>query len=143
MKYLVAVDGTNESHFAFEKCFQMFRKGDSISLLHVTNLDQFIESEDLNYTAFNDGNTKMMMQAESLLQSYETKLKEAQIESKRILLTAGSPAEKICEIAGEDQVDFIILGTHYRNPLQKLLRGSIFGVCDTQYEMWCDCGATR
>ena len=42
-----------------------------------------------------------------------------------VLVRSGSPAEVICEVAREADVDLIIMGTHGRSGLQHALLGSI------------------
>jgi nucleotide-binding universal stress UspA family protein len=56
------------------------------------------------------------------MQAADPKLRELRLETKMV---EGHPAETICRVAKEEGCDLIVMGTHGRSGLGRLLLGSV------------------
>lgn len=109
---LCPVDNSRNSSVAFDLISRIVRPGNKVILLHVTGAaDQPLSIKD-----------SWMNRAESQLR--DSIMSERSVEVEHLTL-AGAPAEIICMVAKSKRADLIVMGTHGRTGLSRMMMGSV------------------
>ncbi len=119
-RILVAVDGSSNSDFAVAQALSMATTCNS-RLFAITVVDI--------YPFYMEGapgvKEKAEKEARNILRNVEEKAKEANISCETILRVGHQPHEFIVKDAKEKNIDLIVMGTHGRTGLKKLVMGSV------------------
>jgi nucleotide-binding universal stress UspA family protein len=119
-RILVAVDGSVYSEYAVDQAISMGALCNSeIFVVTVVDLhpDQMAVAPALM--------EKMSEEARGLIESARQKVEDANIQCETIVHTGGQAHEFIIKEAKDKDVDLIVLGTHGRTGLKRLLVGSV------------------
>ncbi len=109
---LCPVDNSRNSSVAFDVISRLVKPGDKVILLHVTSAgDPPLSLED-----------SWMQRSESELR--DRILAEHNVEFEHLTLP-GSAADVITSVARRKKVDLIVMGTHGRTGLSRLMMGSV------------------
>lgn len=124
---LVALDGSEQSWKAFEYAISHFEGGE-ITVLHVVDPTEGFHTgmEGWSYDQMLFEN--LMDAGEQLCEEAETRAEEADILASTTLNTAveaGRPARTILEYADDHGVDHIVIGSHGRSGISRVLLGSV------------------
>jgi nucleotide-binding universal stress UspA family protein len=112
-------DFSAASHYALELAFSLARDhGARVVLLHVVE-PPFYGDEPLLLTSTLENLRK---EAENWFATLPKP--HGDIEAKEVI-AEGEPVREILRVAAEEQADFIVLGTHGRTGLSRLLMGSV------------------
>jgi nucleotide-binding universal stress UspA family protein len=120
-KILVPVDGSEYSYKAAQfstSCAKQFNS--TVIILHCHKSD-FCYANDIDYDEIH---ARMEEKAEDLLDCYREVYDKEGIKHWEIIPDPPA-AQAIVKIAGKEEVDMIIMGTHGRTDLQGLLLGSV------------------
>lgn len=135
-KILIALDYSPAAETVAETGYRLARKmGSQVILLHVLNEPAYYTSESyspiMGYTGdFLYGNAGVVTlrqqdirdSIEAYLNSTRLHLGDATIET---MIAEGDAADVIVETAGTQGADIIVLGSHSRTGIEKLLMGSV------------------
>lgn len=126
-RILVPVDGSNTSNLALHEALRIAKDQQAtLRLVHV--VDETVIDGDIdgliNYAALRDA---LKQGGQHLLAKTVTTASSAGVEAESALLeTLGTrPANTIAEEARRWQADLIVIGTHGRHGLDRLIMGSI------------------
>jgi nucleotide-binding universal stress UspA family protein len=126
-RILVAIDGSETSKRALREAFQLAKDGKSaLRVLHVLDLVTFSTDTPSGFAAYEEalrvGGEQMLSDASDMAEkagvACETKLIEMEEHGRRI-------AEEIAEDAGAWRAELIVIGTHGRRGMNRLLLGSV------------------
>eukprot|EP00794_Sanderia_malayensis_P011283 gene11283-12463_t len=129
-KVLVAVDGSDNAERAFQFYMDnVYREGDLLNLVHITStphLPAFSFEKPMSFPVeeWQGKLQKQVIEAQELVGQFEA-LCESRKIAKKPHIVAGSPGEKICEIAENEKVSFIIIGSRGLNALRRTFTGSV------------------
>jgi nucleotide-binding universal stress UspA family protein len=127
---LAATDGSDHAERAVEVAAAIADIYDAkLILVHVLpdvvnehlpeHLEKLVEFERL------DVGEALNAIGESIIHQAQQKARKQGVKDIEIVLTTGSPAKEILEIAGRLDVDFIVMGSRGRGDLEGLLIGSV------------------
>ena len=119
-RILVAVDGSVYSEYAVDQAISMGNICNStIFIIHVVDLypEQMSVAPALM--------EKMSKDAQELLERTKEKIEQANIHCETIVRMGGQAHEFIIQEAKEKDIDLIVIGTHGRTGLKRLLIGSV------------------
>ncbi|APH05050.1 universal stress protein [Bacillus weihaiensis] len=136
-RILVAIDGSDESEWAFKKAVNIAKRN-SAKLL-ICNVIDARELSGVTYGLYAD--TRLSKEAETyahnLLEKRKQTAVEMGVEQVETLIKFGSPKTKISkEIAPEYDVDLIVCGATGMNTVERLMIGSVsenilrYATCD-------------
>ena len=126
-RILVAIDGSDTSKRALREALQLAKDGKSaLRVLHVLDLVTFSTDTPSGFAAYEEalrvGGEQMLSDASDMAEkagvSCETKLLELEERGRRI-------AEEIARDAEEWRAELIVIGTHGRRGMNRLLLGSV------------------
>jgi nucleotide-binding universal stress UspA family protein len=123
-KILVATDFSKESEAALDTAIGLALEGGaSIRLVHVVD-------EPVTAAAWSEGyGLDVAGLCERLLEQAERSLTQIQASHKEVPLSTmaviGHPARAIVEMAAEEHFDLIVVGSHGRHAISRLLLGSV------------------
>ncbi len=131
-KILVAVDGSPCSDKSLGRAIELASRYNSkLSLVHVIDNPLYMQmfgiynnyALDVGEESFVEGlkesGTKLLAYAERLALE---KLSKEQVTTN---LTFGHPADRICEVAVEENADLIVIGSQGMRALERILLGSV------------------
>ncbi|RLQ97945.1 universal stress protein [Falsibacillus albus] len=120
---LVAVDGSQEAEWAFEKAISITKRNSaSLTLVHVIDTRSYatVEAYDRNMTERAD------TYAEELLSRYKSEAEAAGIDHVKTMIEHGSPKAVIPnQVAKSVRADLIICGATGMSTLERFLIGSV------------------
>lgn len=121
MHVLVPVDGSDPSRAALEYTFEQF-DGDDVTALYV--MDPVEGSTSWGPGSAGDWLSEAEERAESILADVEERSADAdrRIETDSVV---GRPARAIVEYAEEHDVDHVVIGSHGRDGISRVLLGSV------------------
>lgn len=123
-RVLVAIDDSGPATVAFEYALTRFSDAEII-VLHVIDA---VDTTDIHYRVLpeecDQQREKATHTAETVLRTARTAADAAGIELTTATVV-GRPARQILAYADENDIDTIVMGTHGRSGLDRLLRGSI------------------
>jgi nucleotide-binding universal stress UspA family protein len=125
-KLLIPLDGTNFAEEALvEDAFPALRDDVELLLLHCVDLNRLLAFPPQPVTM----HAELIEQHERRCQAYidrlTTRLKEGTYASVRGLVETGHPVEAILRAAERENVDMIVMTTHGRSGLARLILGSV------------------
>jgi nucleotide-binding universal stress UspA family protein len=122
MKILVAYDGSEPAKKALDKAIEMTTSyGGELALLTVTE-----PVCPLGVTEEDCGKMDQILkkQTEEILSKVKQRLEEQSIKASA-LVRVGSPADEIINVAEQEKVDMIVLGSHGRHGAKRFFLGSV------------------
>lgn len=122
---LVPLDGSESSWDAVSYAFEQY-DGERITVLHVVDPIEgtYTGSDDYDSAAFD----RAVERGEELCEEAKAMLEEAGLDSSTIFETVvetGRPSHTILEVADERDADHIVMGSHGRSGLSRILLGSV------------------
>ena len=123
MKVLVPVDGSPASLRAVDFAIKMASQtpGTSLVLLNVQN----INAMELAGEAMGGGLQEMIAEASAKALNDAIRRLEAAGADFKTLVRSGQPAETIAQVAREEDIQHIVMGTRGLDSIQGLLMGSV------------------
>ncbi len=130
-KILVPIDGSAASSRGLDLAIKLSRdQGATLSLLHV--VDDLIAARGLDDTTdtraahFRDLRDRLRIEGEKTLAKAEAKVRKSGVASESAVRESlgGSVADAIVDQARKRRADLIVLGTHGRRGLARLVMGS-------------------
>jgi len=121
-KILVATDGSAESFKAIDRAVEL-AKSDNVEVIVVNVAEDFcpIGLVEVDCDTIRE---LVIKESKGIMAAAIGRLKEAGVQAKEIV-EFGSPAETIVEVADREKVDEIILASHGKHGVKKLLMGSV------------------
>lgn len=123
---LAPVDGSDYSEKAFEYILDKLSPG-TLTIVHVINpvsVWEYGDEESFDYESYQREQERRQQRAEELLASLKVQAEDAGIDTN-VVLTAGKPSKKILEVAEEETVDHIVMGSRGRSGVGRVLFGSV------------------
>lgn len=123
---LVPVDGSPQSEKAFEYVLEQLPEP-TITLLHVINpvhVFTYAHEDDFDFEGYRREEQRQREQAEQILGEYHDKATARGLETEMII-TTGKPAKRIVETTEEFEIDHVVLGSHGRSGVGRVLFGSV------------------
>jgi len=122
-KILVPLDGSEFAECALDHVMRLSRKGNmgEVILLHVLDPIQWCR-DGHDFVAFRNF---QFSQAEKYLDGIKSRLGLEGIKVESKLSVGGLPAPSIIQYAEENAVDLIVIASHGRTGLKKLMLGSV------------------
>ena len=120
----VAVDGSKESEFAFEKAVGIAKRnvGSKLYLVHIVDQRATIAMD------FADGGNyeRAVHYAEQLLSGYQMRAAQLGVEGVELLIEQGAPKKVLVQKFGPlTEADLVICGATGLNRVERLLIGSV------------------
>ncbi|EGC36407.1 hypothetical protein DICPUDRAFT_47156 [Dictyostelium purpureum] len=107
MKYLISLDGSQQSHKAFELAESLYKPGDHIHIVTISKPKESIEK------------------GEELLEKYEELCQERGMKNERIVLKSQDVGVGLEQAIRDYNIDILILGTRGMNTLKKVFINSV------------------
>lgn len=129
-KVLVAVDGSEASAQALRKAAELAKSGGAelfllhvgaISALDLANPHVPMGGDDVLPSQIEQ---RLQKRGEDILQVAQQQISDLNLKVKTQMLL-GHPGDAICEIADEEQPDFVVVGSRGQNKLQRMVLGSV------------------
>jgi len=117
-KILVPIDGSKYSQLALEQAI-MIAKAFNSDVLVMTAIDSYPESTTLKLE------DKLQQEAHSLIESAKAEVVKANLTCETILTVRGRPYEMIIQEGRNRDANLIVMGTHGKGGLERLLMGSV------------------
>jgi len=122
---LVPFDGSGYSEKAFEKALEITSKFDS-KLTALTVLHAKLEdSSGVSIQRLGEMQEEQIDQATAILKNLEEKAKSKNVQLSIKVIHNPSSAEGILSYADNNNVDLIVMGSHGRTGLRKIVLGSV------------------
>jgi len=129
-KIMLATDGSKYSEAALEEAIDVAKIfGSNVTILNVIDINNEI------LKAAPELLDKLALQAKEIINKAQRKMREADIKINTII-KEGDPHEVIPQLARQEGIDLIIIGTYGRKGLKLLLMGSV--VADVVCRASCD-----
>jgi nucleotide-binding universal stress UspA family protein len=119
-RILVAMDRSKYSEKAFEQAISIAKICKS-TLFVISVIDLYPEVNEIVLTH----EEKMLMGTRAFLEGVKDRATKENIPCETIMHVGGQPHKFIIQEAKEKNIDLIVMGTHERTGLDKLLRGSV------------------
>jgi nucleotide-binding universal stress UspA family protein len=124
MRVLVPVDTSEHAEHATETAMELFPEA-TLVLLHVINPAEAGYSAQASIPSFSEEWYENQKQkAQDLFDEIEAQAGEDDIEVDRVV-EVGKPTRVIVEYADEEDVDHIVMGSHGREGVSRMLLGSV------------------
>ncbi len=126
MKFLVPIDGSESSRRAVEHVIRLARRGEPPEI-HLLNVRGQVDAWEVRRFLSDAEIAKMQIhEGEEEIRANCALIETAGL-AYQVKVMAGPVAETIARYADEQGCDIIIMGTHGRGGLSKLLMGSVAG----------------
>lgn len=123
-RVMVGIDPSEQSTWALDVAAKLAREEDAaVSLVHVV-CEPLALSPDSPYYPSPDIVRDLRSEGEALLRHTRERLSRAIQQNAEEIIRIGDPSREIVKAAEEWHADLIVLGTHGRNALGRLLMGS-------------------
>jgi len=127
---LVPVDFSEPSRKALDYAATLARSfGASVDVLHVWEVPTFVPAGSVVGAGAGGGDVSLLelvrKGAEDAMTRFVAEAAERGITLRSSRVEPGAPAHKIADLAGELGYDLIVLGTHGRTGLSRVLLGSV------------------
>jgi nucleotide-binding universal stress UspA family protein len=126
-RILYGTDFSPASSPAFRKALELARDGHSDLVIAYVyefppwlGLNGFVAAN-----VYDEVDRSMVAAAEKKLGALVARAKKAGVRAKKLLLRGGTTHEELCRAAKSQRADFLVLGTHGRTGVKKLLIGSV------------------
>ncbi|MEF8852289.1 MAG: universal stress protein [Haloarculaceae archaeon] len=125
-RILVPVDGSEQAHQACEFVVNEFPDAEMV-LLHVVNPAEAGYSAQASIPSFSEEwYDQQREQAEALFEEIETDVEERGVDVEITSeIEVGKPVSVVVEYAAEEDVDQIVMGSHGRSGVSRVLLGSV------------------
>lgn len=127
MKILATTDGSEYSEAALRQLGRLVsgKESEILLMIAIPRPDAgLIGTVGPPYVDYHVLAQQMRTEAQAMLKKGEAVLKEAGF-SPRLVFREGDPAEQILQVAREEAVDLIVVGSHGRTGFQRFLLGSV------------------
>lgn len=123
-RILLPVDRSEHAQAACDLAVELFEDG-TLVLLHVIDPAEASFSAETAIPNIPDSwYEREKERADEHFEELERRASEAGLATER-RLEVGKPAQQIVEIAGEDDIDHVVMGSHGRQGVSRLLLGSV------------------
>ncbi|KAF2077497.1 hypothetical protein CYY_001196 [Polysphondylium violaceum] len=110
-RFLVSLDGSDNSHKAFQLAQSLYKPGDIMHILTIAKPNEALHK------------------AEDLLQKYEDLASINGMKNERVVLRSSDVREGIERAIQDYSIDILILGTRGMGPLKKIFISSVSDHC--------------
>jgi nucleotide-binding universal stress UspA family protein len=130
-RIIVPIDGSKNSMKAADYAVKMAEKyGSQVSVVHVVNIDQYLQALGLYRASYPDPIKKKIEEAQAEAQKWFTEItRNAEQRKVRIKTDViDSPISVVASIvnyADREKADLIVIGTRGRSGISKMLLGSM------------------
>jgi nucleotide-binding universal stress UspA family protein len=124
-RILFATDLSRSSMPGFREAVELARE--SMAELLITYAYQppnLIQAQSIAPSVYDEWNRNLRTEIEARIEPLVAEARERGLRA-RTLLVEGSPDEAIAEAAAQNQVDLIIMGSHGRTGISRLIQGSV------------------
>jgi len=123
---LIGVDFSTESAVVVDKALQLAESmGAQVGFIHVVEYTGYLYPPDTPFPVELNIEQQFVDKAEERLRLLAQEKNRADAER---LVEVGSPTHEIVRVAKQKEVDLIILGTHGRHGIQRILGSTVSGV---------------
>jgi nucleotide-binding universal stress UspA family protein len=123
-RILVPVDGSTQAHTACEFVIEEFPEAELV-LLHVVNPAEAGYSAQASIPSFSEEwYEQEKASARELFAEVRTEAEEADL-TVETAIEVGKPTREIVEYAGDNGIDQIVMGSHGRSGVSRILLGSV------------------
>lgn len=121
-RVLVPTDFSEQANKAVDEALALVEDSDNLTVLHVApSLSSFSEGDPvIGWNMVNDE-----ARTEHLLQMLRNRFSDPKYAGVHFRVTYGTPADEIASVAQKDKFDMIILPSHGRTGLARLMIGSV------------------
>lgn len=122
---LVPLDGSDESEKAFEFALEEFADA-RLTLLHVVDprSSEHVQVTEGSIPFDDETREKMVADAATVLDEYARRAEESGVEATKEY-KVGKPSKEIVEYAEKEAVDHVVVGSHGRSGVSRVLLGSV------------------
>jgi nucleotide-binding universal stress UspA family protein len=130
-KIVVPIDGSKNSMEAADYAVKMAEKyGSKVSVVHIVNIDQYLQSLGLYRLSYPDPIKKKIEEAKAEVQKWFSEItenaKQRRVRVKTdVIDTPLSVVASIVNYADREKADLIVVGTRGRSGIGKMLLGSV------------------
>lgn len=123
---LVPVDGSKQSRKAFEYALNLFPESriTLIRVLKATTQWPYAGDEGFDIEQHHKEQRRRQKEAEEMLEALKTEAVEHGVPTET-MTAVGNPARKILETAEKNDIDHIVMGSHGRSGVGRVLFGSV------------------
>jgi len=131
VRYMVAVDYSNDSSYAFEEvCKMMDKDNDFLFILAVAEMISIYPAAPMSGTIIAEAQHCMERKIEMLLCDYADRCRAAGVKNFKTLLGRGSHiGDVICRAAEEKKINIIVVGRRGMSAVKRLFIGSTSRYC--------------
>lgn len=124
-KILFATDLSLSSMPGFREAITLARESMAELLIaYAYQPPNLIQAQSISSAVYDEWNQNLRIGIETKLEPLLEEAKTAGVKARKLLIE-GSPDEAIAEAAVQNQVDLIIMGSHGRTGLSRLIQGSV------------------
>lgn len=124
-RILFATDLSRSSMPGFQEALALAKESMAELLIaYAYQPPNLIQASSLAPAVYDEWNENLRIGIEAKLEPLLTQAKEEGVKARQ-LLVEGTPDEAIAEAAAKNQVDLIIMGSHGRTGLSRLIQGSV------------------
>lgn len=126
-RILYGTDFSPASAPAFRKALELARNdGAELVIAHVFEFPPWLALDGFaNANLYEEMDRTLHASAEGKLGTLVARAKKAGVRAKKLLLRGDTTHDALCRAAREQHADLLVLGTHGRTGLRKLLVGSV------------------
>ena len=124
-RILFATDLSRSSMPGFREALSLARESMAELLIaYAYQPPNLVQAQSIAPAVYEEWNQNLRIGIEAKLEPLLEEARQAGV-SARQLLVEGSPDEAIAEAAAQNQVDLIVMGSHGRTGLSRLIKGSV------------------
>jgi nucleotide-binding universal stress UspA family protein len=119
-KVVVPLDFSDEAYAAVDVALQLVAKPADVELIHVLPEIVLVDPTDAAWQL-----TDERMRTEQATQAIRERLKEAKYRELHVTVLIGNPGHRIVNFAADQNADLIVIPSHGRTGLARMLLGSV------------------